>query len=284
MITTEIIKDSVNSHNSRVTTYLLTYPRFIHAELMTHRVFSRNAASSRAIPVKKMIEAVKKNPAMPEYWGSKQKGMQAGEQLTGWKLKLCKFFWLRGRDTAVIAAKTMLACGLHKQIANRVLEPWMHITVLVTATHYNNFFALRAHKDAQPEFQVLAYKMLDEYLKSKPQELEWGEWHIPFSDDKTGDKSALVNSVASAARTSYTKQSDDFTPTAQLALYNRMSEYGHWSPFEHQAKATIPSSLSVMRNGNLHINWVQYRTTFSNQNKTKVDLEAIQADRPEWTM
>lgn len=174
MIKTSILADSVNPSGVRLTTFLLTYPRFIHSEFMTHRVFSRNAASSRAIPVKKMIRAVLDTPAMPVRWGATQKGMQASKDLTGWRKAMCRWVWLRGRDLAVLVARTLLFLRLHKQIANRVLEPWSHITVLATASDLQNFFALRAHKDAQPEFQVLAFSMLADYLTSTPPLVELG--------------------------------------------------------------------------------------------------------------
>lgn len=182
MITAKIIKDSWNPTGQRLTTYIVTYPRFIHAEIMTHRMFSKNSASSRAIPAKKMRETISAEPATPEWWGKNQSGMQAEAQLEGTELESVKALWEAGLEHSEELHEFMERAGLHKQIANRILEPWMHITVLISGTDWHNFFALRAHPAAQPEFQVLAYRMLDCYLKSQPQQLDWGQWHIPFED------------------------------------------------------------------------------------------------------
>lgn len=200
MTKTEIIADSLNPSGSRLTTFILEYPRFIHSELMTHRVFSKNAASSRAIPIEKMIQRVIDNPAMPEFWGKNQSGMQANEELDDEKIQhrnvmefsssnvsftdrqLAKAIWLESRDLAIKQVLKLKDLGLHKQISNRLLEPWFHIRVILSGTEFSNFFALRAHKDAQPEFRVLAEKMLIDYNNSTPKQLKEGEWHIPFGD------------------------------------------------------------------------------------------------------
>lgn len=187
-----IIADSINPKGCRLTTYILEYPRFIHAEVMTHRVFSRNAASSRALPIEKMIQEVMENPAMPIWWGKNQSGMQAKEELddvrplivhddnsVSTNRSLVKTKWLEARDSAIEYVKSMNALGLHKQITNRLLEPWFNIRVILSGTEFENFFALRAHPDAQPEIQELARKMLEEYNKSRPKKLAAGEWHIP---------------------------------------------------------------------------------------------------------
>ena len=203
MINAKILLDSINPVGNRITSWILTYPRFFHSEIMTHRVFSRNAASSRAIPVKRMIDDIRQNCAMPIFWGKNQAGMQAKEELDNTekyaevrkdlpygegllittKKQEAKREWLLARDSAVKHAEKMLELGLHKQIANRILEPFMHMTVIITGTEFENFFALRAHPDAQPEFQDLAYKMLDIYQLSEPKKLKAGEWHIPFGDN-----------------------------------------------------------------------------------------------------
>src|SRR5690606_30080072 len=117
----------------------LRYPRFIHAEFMTHRAFSRNASSSRAIPVHKMLSQVWNDPATPIHWGASRPGMQAREELKGWKRKAAQAIWkLAGRAACVFAWGAM-KLGLHKQVANRILEPWQYIHVVVTATDWDNF-------------------------------------------------------------------------------------------------------------------------------------------------
>ena len=300
-IQARILLDSINPVGNRITTWVLTYPRFIHAEFMTHRVFSRNASSSRAIPVKKMLEDVKNNPAMPVFWGKNQSGMQAAEELDNVTPKWAgvgglyrtdreraEEVWLAARDEAIAKTEQLVAVGLHKQIANRLLEPWMHITVLATATEHQNFFALRAHKDAQPEFQKLAYLMLDLYQTSEPRALGLNEWHIPFGDtldearvmelvnkkydysrqapdetDLLKTRVSLDIATARCARVSYLnfEGKDDYE--ADLALAERLASSGHMSPFEHCAQAMdFPINYGNFRG------WRQYRKSFPQENRT----------------
>lgn len=281
-IETKIVADSVNPQGKRITTFLLTYPRFIHAEIMTHRMLSRNAASSRAIPTSKIIQAINDNPARPEWWGANQSGMQAKEQITDSQKDKCAEGIFVLKYAAIDTVEELNLQGLHKQIANRYLEPWFHITVLVTATDWDNFFALRAHPDAQPEFQVLAYRMLDQYLNTKPDKLNWGEWHLPFTDDEEclyyNNEQSLAHSVACAARTSYTTHDDDFPIEKQMALTKHLSSAGHWSPFEHQAQAVHDCE----RSGNFTGGWFQYRQNFKTQNREAVDLYKIFEAKPDW--
>jgi thymidylate synthase ThyX len=282
MIKANILLDSINGSGNRITTWLLTYNRFIHAEFLTHRVFSRNASSSRAIPVKKMIEDVRTNPAMPVFWGKNQAGMQAKEQLDDTiknvfrstkdainepftALGAAKYDWLAARDKAIETVEGLVEIGLHKQIANRILEPWMHITVIATATDMGNFFALRAHQDAQPEFQALAYLMLEEYNKSIPTQLVSGAWHIPFGDRMPLGidlSQRLKISTARCARTSYLTFDGEINPEKDYQLHDQLATSGHWSPFEHCAQAQWHSG----RSGNFQ-GWTQYRKSFLNENR-----------------
>jgi thymidylate synthase ThyX len=272
-IKAEIIADSVNSVGCRLTTYVLEYPRFIHSEIMTHRVFSKNAASSRAIPVEKMIQQVIDNPAMPVWWGKNQSGMQAKEELDDIFRKhfwgdengnyletltdkgLAKKIWLQSRDSAIEQVKKLLELGLHKQIANRILEPWFNIRVILSGTEFENFYKLRAHPDAQPEFQTLAYMMQDEHKKSIPKQLRHGEWHIPFGDRIDEDKIVAELgvqkyeeefekikhkiAVARCARVSYLNYEGKDNYLADVKLCDRLflSEPKHLSPTEHVAQA-----------------------------------------------
>ena len=282
-IEASIVADSINPDGKRITTFVVKYPRFIHSEIMTHRQFSRNAASSRAIPTSKIISAVNKTPAMPEWWGANQKGMQAVGQVDTLKIEACQDNIGFLRDRAVASVKELNELGLHKQIANRYLEPWFHITVLITATDWGNFFALRAHPDAQPEFQILAYRMLDLYLKNEPTKLGWREWHIPLAKTAVEEPSIekrLVESVANCARTSYTTQDKDYTYEAQLKLRNTLKESGHWSPFEHQAMADKVKSMS----GNFRGGWSQHRheAQFKTDPKDRLSLEQIMETKPDW--
>ena len=280
MIKVEIVTDSINPNGERITTWVLTYPRFIHAEFMTHRSFSRNAASSRAIPIETMIKNIESCPAEPEFWGKNKKGMQASEQLDGLDMYEAKKLWRAGCKKAIQLSRNLLAESVHKQIANRVTEPWMHITVLATATEHDNFFSLRAHPDAQPEFQVLAYRMLDLYLKHDPRLEDWGHWHIPFGDRMPAgcsEDERLKIATARAARLSYLTFEGQIDVAKDCELHDRLMESGHWSPFEHCAYA----SNKYLDSGNFR-GWVPYRKRFVNENRVNVDLKKIMASKPDW--
>lgn len=272
MFSAKILTDSVNPSENRLTTVELTYPRCIHSELLTHRMFSRNSASSRAIPVTKMIEQVENNPFIPIHWGKNQKGMQAWEEVD---CPLhCEDVWLELRDNAVWDVKELVVCGLHKQIANRLLEPWMWITVIVTgnATAYENFFKLRCHKDAEPHIQKVAYMLRDEYDKSTPQKLLWGGLHLPLIQEEDKQHKLCRNdlkkvSVGRCARVSYLTHDGKRDIQADIDLHDRLKEAGHWSPFEHVATA----DLGTTKCGNLGQNWRQYRKEFMHECCYKAD-------------
>jgi thymidylate synthase ThyX len=266
----------------------------IHAEFMTHRGFSRNAASSRAIPIQKMQEAVLKNPAGPVHWGANKSGMQANAQLEGAALETARSSWVNLSKRAVEMSEQLRRDGLHKQIANRPLEWCGHITVIATATDkcLRNFFALRAHHEAQPEFQVLAYKMLGLWLKSTPKDLKVGDWHIPMSDDfyyVDDDEWAIPIStglkVATGriARVSYLTHDGVRDLEEDILLHNRLSTAGHWSPFEHCAQVAHPDSPAGF-GGNFGPAWVQYRKTFTNECQAPTDEELMNRleSAPDW--
>lgn len=234
----------------------LRYQRFIHSEVMTHRAFSRNASSSRAIPVERLIQDVLDDPAMPVYWGSNKPGMQAGDEVkeTYW----CEEEWLNARDDAVYRAQEMVKLGLHKQIVNRILEPFAHINVLVTSTDWDNFFALRDHPDAQPEIAALARAMREAIEGSEPEWLTPQDWHTPYQE-YTGN--VIFDRKISAARcasVSYkTVDGKPMTVDKALAIYDKLagSDPIHASPFEHIARPD-PSNGSGCRN---FTKWHQWR-------------------------
>lgn len=278
-ISAKIILDSVNPFGERITTWILTYPRFIHAEFMTHRVFSRNASSSRAIPIGKALESVAANPAVPEYWGANQKGMQAAVELEGEALAHAKEIWQQSCDAAIKTVQALDQLSVHKQIASRIVEPWNHITVLATATDYTNFFSLRAHKDAQPEFQVLAYTMLKAYVTNVPKKMTWGEWHIPFGEqmpDGITTEDALKVATARAARLSYKTFEGIIDVAKDIELHDRLAQSGHWSPFEHCAYACEDDQNSNFRG------WQQYRKQFSTENPITANYAGMLAAMPNW--
>lgn len=266
MTEARIICDSISPRDERLTTFVVTMPRYILAELNTHRALSRNAASSRAIPVKKRLEAVRNEPVMPAKWGSNVPGMQSGAELEGEALVQARARWLWGRDRMLECAEALMEVGLAKEVANRPLECWAHVTVLVTATDWDNFFALRAHPDAQPEFRELAFKMLDLYNAHRPTPRQIGEWHIPFGDqmpEGLTEEQRLKVAVARAARLSYLTFEGEIDPQKDYELYDRLLASGHLSPFEHVAKV----ASAPLRYGNL-AGWIQLRKMHARENKT----------------
>lgn len=180
MIQATIIADSISPQGVRLTTYELIYPRIIHAELMTHRVFSRNAQSSRAVPVTKALGLVDEYYT-PVVWGSNKAGMAAGEELSKDSCNAVAYYWHSAVKSCKDAAFKMAEAGLHKQWANRCLEWFSPIKVIVTATEWDNFFWLRDDPEAaQPEIVELARKMKEARDSSRPKSLSPGEWHLPY--------------------------------------------------------------------------------------------------------
>jgi hypothetical protein len=270
-ISAKVIADSVSPGGKRITTLVLTYPRFIHSEVMTHRVLSRNAASSRAIPVKKMMAQVRKDPSHPVYWGKNQAGMQAREALSGLHLKAAVFVWNTARWPALFFVWLFTKIGLHKQIANRILEPWMWMQSVVTATEWENFYNLRDHEDAQPEFRALVLEMKAAVTASTPQLLSPGMWHLPFISEDEFKKSAfsidaLIRfSVARCARVSFLNHEGKIDYEKDRNLHDDLRKSGHMSPFEHVA---TPLEDPNERSGNL-VGWLQYRKTLPNEDVFK---------------
>jgi thymidylate synthase ThyX len=249
---------------------------------MTHRVFSRNASSSRAIPVKKQIQMIADNPVVPLAFTKNKAGMQGGEALEGKAEELARKAWDFAMFHALDKAKMLADLEVHKQYANRILEPFAHITVVCTATDYDNFFALRIHEAAQPEIHELARQMYEAYKTNLPNTLAVGQYHLPFitEEDYSENTEAFAKirqedysllqvkrSVARCARVSYLNH-EGTVPTIEqdLQLYERLVGAApiHASPAEHQAMATDDASL---RSGNFR-GWVQYRQTLKDQNIT----------------
>lgn len=241
-VSVEIIEDSVGPLGQRITSMAITYPRRIHAEFMTHRVFSRNASSSRAIPVSRLLRDTVSMPAVPEHWGANQRGMQARNELSGLRRWIVERLWHGAKWAAASCAWAMDKAGAHKQLVNRLIEPFGHITVLVTATSWANFWALRDHPDADPTIWVLARAMRDAYDASVPRVLGLNEWHLPFVSQQERRELPLAVqtklSVARCARVSYLTH-DRKAPgiSADCALYERLAYHSpmHASPLEHQA-------------------------------------------------
>ena len=265
--------------NLVISTLLQTYPRWIHAEERTHRAISldeevelylktpalmsddflsRNASSSRAIPVERMLRDIIENPAIPLFWGKNERGMQAWEELVGDERDAAVGKWHESMQQAIAMARELIAMKVHKQIVNRILEPYSHIRVLTTSTEWDNYRALRDHPDAEPHILSLA-KALREELEREDniQTLEPDQWHTPFLDVTDAgdapvvlsgtnfkDNTALANGVklcvSRCASTSYkTVDGFDMTLDRACALHDRLINHDpmHASPAEHAACA-----------------------------------------------
>ncbi len=247
-----------------LSTLLVRMPRCILAEWNTHRVLSRNAASTRAIPTAKLIEQVMTDPFIPLVWGLNAKGMQSvGVHEDA---DLCEKNWLKARDAAVDSAERILDLGLHKQIAGRILEPWMWTIVCVSATEWTNFLELRDHKDAEPHIQVVA-KEIRKCLEDKEsiQDLRPGDWHLPFvtmedridvEDTKGAIEALKALSVARCASTSYkTVEGFDMTVERAQAIFDKLvtSRPIHASPLEHVAQADQAEKIGYP--GDFYYRW-----------------------------
>lgn len=249
MISAKIILDSISQAGARITTMELVMPRIILAEFNTHRAFSRNSASSRAVSVEKKIREVEENPFVPIVWGLNEKGMQANTLADHEKAEEGKYQWLWARDKAVGAAQALHTRGFHKQLVNRLLEPFLWHTVLVTATEWENFFDQRCSPLAEPHMEMLANSMGTALILSVPQKVENGSWHLPFIEISkitlggiplySSLKETLLVSAARCARVSYQRHGMETKWEDDLKIGNSLLSANppHWSPFEHQAMA-----------------------------------------------
>lgn len=241
MFFAEILAHSIGPDGQEAVTFKVRFPRIVLAELNTHRVFSKNTSSSRAIPINKMISHVFNNMFFPVWWGANQPGMQANNQLIGARLKLAKFAWRTFGVSACAAAWIMDKIGLHKQITNRLIENFSYVTMIITTTDIDNFLRLRNHDDAQPEIRKLAALMNECYSFSLPDQLDYGLWHLPLVTE--AEKSELdiedlrMISAARCASTSYlTVDGQAMTVERAKKLCDKLigSDPIHASPFEHQ--------------------------------------------------
>ena len=261
MIECQVIADSIMG-GVRITSVQVKYPRFILSQLNTHRVFSRSTASSRAVPTAKLIEMVRNDPVVPVHWGQNQAGMVAEHQMGEARIAAAKSLWLEAADTAANIAQELAEIGVHKQVVNRILEPFMWAETIITATEWGNFFKLRIADDAQPEIQALAKAIRKAMEKSLP---EQRVFHLPYlREDElnntrwTYSQKAKI-SAARCARVSYLNHNKQ-NPSVEedLKLAKRLIEAGHMSPFDHQAKF---NSKEAYRDENRNFrNWRPYRT------------------------
>lgn len=318
MFSAEIAADSKNEFGQRLTTFVVVFPRIVLAEFNTHRMLSKNSASSRAISFYKMLDAVQNRPFKPLRWMKEHKGMQGNEYFTHLDdpapeasiLDSLEFTWLKARDAMVKYSSELNGLGLSKQICNRLLEPFMWHKVIVTGSDWENFFALRAEFAAEIHIQHLANMMLEEYNKSIPKQLVAGEWHIPFGDQidekqlenlmpeiqpaslnwylEHKEKLKIKLATARCAGVSYTVVGEDGKEEDYEKLikrHDKLAGMGHWSPFEHCAKAMskieydMSQKHEIVRyegvatlhstngwSGNIQ-GFIQYRKMFENENR-----------------
>lgn len=290
-IEAEILEDSINEKGQRLTTFVLRYPRYIHAELLTHRQFSRNASSSRAIPVNRIIDSVENDLVTPIHWGKNQKGMQAHEELSADVQKKALKVWKRLAKEAIKGARELAELGVHKQVTNRVLEPFSHISVVLTSTDFANFFHLRYHRDAQPEIKELARLMYKEYTEEEPRPVISFDGadtktdtadpvvtmnaHLPFVKPHERELpffQALSISQARCARVSYDNHDGTNTDIEKdRLLAESLAKSGHFSPFEHQALSMPHASPRHKGNFNHNYDWVQIRKFYPNECKNDLN-------------
>lgn len=251
VIKSRLVADSIAPSGKRIRTYEVEFHRFVTPEYNTHRVLSKNAASTRAIPLLTQIDNIINSPALPVFYGKNQAGMVAEQELDPEAQEAAKEIILDMMRYCIHGVKKLNDLGLHKQTAGRYLEPWMTLKGVITGTEWENLFWLRHHKDAQPEFRFLAESMLKTANESTPILLKPGEWHVPYyfdgywKEDKDGVdvhgftlKEAIEISLSCCAQVSYRKLDDSLEKAkAVVSRLNLDSDTDpkHSSPAEHQA-------------------------------------------------
>lgn len=295
--TAMVVLASASPHAKPIITFKLRYWWAIHGEVMTHRVFSRNASSNRAIPLRKMIEEAvdDKLRAGPVLWAAEQKGMQVGDELGPREREATHAYWRDAATMAATQAQRLAEIGVHKSICNRLLMPFTSANVVLTSTEWDNFFGLRLDAAAEPTMRYLAERMWVAYNECEPRALTPGQWHTPFIGDMRGEDGDAIHgfmlsndtvdieqelaikvSVARCARVSYESHETQRRSTVEedLRLYDRLASSGHWSPFEHQATPDEPGGViapdqpvtwsHAAEHGNL-AGWLQYRKMMPNE-------------------
>lgn len=295
--------DSIHPYTSLVT-YEIVAPRFILAEINTHRMLSKNTASSRAVPVGSVLDMIETSMAKPIHWGANQPGMSSHIELVGMARELAEQMWEQAAVAAASYAES-LSCketiNGHKQWVNRIIEPFTFSKTVITGTEWANFFYLRNHPDAQPEFKELAQAMLEEYQKSTPTMVAPGEWHLPYVQSEkdqsgtvtyySGDKKltlqeAQMVSASCCAQVSYRRLDDSLEKAIKVyerLNFNSKTDPAHASPVEHQATPigshnrnkqlcetdrgiTHQRRDGTLWSGNLK-GYIQYRQLFDNEAK-----------------
>jgi hypothetical protein len=261
-ISARVVLQSRNAETGTLLTTLRVFcPKFILAEINTHRLLSRNFSSSRAIPAKTTRSRVLANPVIPVSFGQNQSGMQSSTDLSGLRLWAAQKSWMWSRYPACLAHWVGEKAGLHKQVCNRIVEPWVWAEGVISGTDWENFYKLRCHSDTQPEFQDLAVKMRNASVSHEPQTLRPGLYHLPFIlEEEYGQydlQQLKVMSVARCARVSYyLRDGARSSYESDLKLFDRLagSDPKHLSPFEHVACCSKnPGRFANFKD------WIQFR-------------------------
>lgn len=300
-----ILKDSINKQGDRLTTFRLTYPRIILAELNTHRVYSKNTSSSRAIPVKDNIERIRNDPFIPDQWVKNARGMFSLDYIDN-NLEEIMRLWLEANYIMGDIGKNLAEYELHKQYANRLLEPFMYVDTILTGTDFNNFFYLRTAEDAQPEIQELANCMYEVYSESTPDLLYYGEWHVPYIDTIRENDSltysindqiididtAIKIAISCCGQVSYRKLNTTIEKALEIYAKFMNNSRLHASPLEHvatpfsdleyESRIKVRDLLQVELGDNISSfdlekilykrnfkGWTQYRTLIPNDTYTE---------------
>lgn len=277
MFEAKILGDAISPAGWRITSFQITCPRIVLPELLTHRALSRNTASSRAIPVKKRIQSVRDLPFVPASFGRNQRGMSAKIDLDAIAAETAEQIWREAAASACRYANSLAELEVHKQLANRLIEPFAWVTLILTATHWRNFYNRRVAPDAQPEFQRIAGMMLELHRASTPYEAPFGWWHLPLVSEaelpldqrvhpdtypETGPIDWIKVSAGRCARVSYETQDKPRSPYEDMALADELVANGHMSPLEHPAWAMDKGHPGPR--GNLW-GWEQFRQSVTDE-------------------
>ncbi len=264
-----VVANSVSAiSGEEIVTFLIDFPRFILAEINTHRNFSRNGASSRAIPVAKSIETLFANPFTPIHFGQNKAGMTADNEVDKTTKATAKCAWDFAARNAIDSAKTLNSLGIHKQVTNRVLEPFSYMRMVVTATEWDNFFWLRLHEDADPHINELARVMLFALQESVPTALQHGDYHVPFFGEGfwtpaiearygVTAQQAIEHSMSCCAQTSYRKLDMSSEKTQDIVKKLFGGSRSHSSPSEHIASPMAVPTLSAIPSEYLIADYIQ---------------------------
>lgn len=270
------ICDSISQEGVRLTTFLCRIPYFILAQLNTHRLFCRNAASMRAIPTNKLIEQVRNDPYIPTTFGKNQRGMHAVEAISEQDSHEARIVWECAARDACYHAEKLARIGSHKQDVNRLLSPYVWIDWLVTATEWDNFLNVRLAGDVQESTREVAKGIEKGLQTSTPTRLEIGDWHVPFGaniPEHYSNDTRIQIAVARCARLSYMRHDGTQSVDEDLFLYNRLVNDQHLSPLEHVATPSLHSLLSPPLRG-----WTNYRTIVGARRTVQVGRQNIGAE------